>query len=85
MKNIFLSRPTWATPKFKDGLKAFENILTSYEMNPRTLGVSDSPINTPLDEVISIVNQCVGAIILGYPQIEVKDSVLKGKIRLTNI
>ena len=79
MKDIFLSRPNWVGPEFKQGLEAFTNILKSYEMNPRTLGVSDYPVNTPLDEVISIMDQCVGTIILGYPQIEVKDGVLKGE------
>ncbi len=79
MKDIFLSRPNWVGPEFKQGLEAFTNILKSYEMNPRTLGVSDYPVNTPLDEVISIMDQCVGTIILGYPQIEVKEGVLKGE------
>jgi len=65
-------------PEFVQGLEAFTSILKSYEINPRTLGVSDYPTNTPLDEVISIMDQCVGAIILGYPQIEVKEGVLKG-------
>jgi hypothetical protein len=78
MKNIFLSRPTWIGPEFSQGLKAFTSILTSHEITPRTLGVSDYPTNTPLDEVISIMDQCVGAIILGYPQIEVKEGFLKG-------
>jgi hypothetical protein len=79
MKDIFLSRPTWVGPEFEQGLEAFTNILKSYDMNPRTLGVSDYSVNTPLDEVISIMEQCVGTIILGYPQIEVKEGVLKGK------
>jgi hypothetical protein len=79
MKDIFLSRPNWVGPEFKQGLEAFTNILKSYEMNPRTLGVSDYPVNTPLDEVISIMDKCVGIIILGYPQIEVKEGVLKGE------
>lgn len=78
MKNIFLSRPTWVGREFVQGLNAFTSILKSYDLTPRTLGVSDYPSNTPLDEVISIMDQCVGAIILGYPQIEVKDGVLKG-------
>jgi hypothetical protein len=79
MDNIFLSRPNWVAPEFEQGLEAFTNILTSYDINPRTLGISDSPTNTPLDEVISIMDQCVGAIILGYPQIEIKNGFLKGK------
>jgi hypothetical protein len=79
MKDIFLSRPSWVGPEFKDGLEAFTNILKSYGINPRTLGVTDYPVNTPLDEVISIMDQCVGTIILGYPQIEVKEGVLKGE------
>lgn len=78
MKDIFLSRPNWVGPEFEQGLEAFTNIIKSYNMNPRTLGVSEYPTDTPLDEVISIMDQCVGAIILGYPQFEVKEGVLKG-------
>ncbi len=78
MKNIFLSRPNWVGPEFEQGLEAFISILKTYKINPRTLGVSDYPADTPLDEVISILHQCVGAIILGYPQIEVKDGAIKG-------
>ena len=79
MKNIFISRPTWVAPEFEKGLEGFIALITSHDLVPRTLGVSDHPNDSPLDEVISILDECVGAIILGYPQIEIEKGSLKNK------
>ncbi|MEK6741986.1 MAG: hypothetical protein AABZ15_00085 [Nitrospirota bacterium] len=51
--------------------------MRSHELNPRTLGASDYPSKTPLDEVISLMSLCSGAIILGYPQIYIEKGLLK--------
>lgn len=77
MKDIFLSRPTWVAPEFDDGLDLLYSLLGSFDLHPRTLGVSDHPTESPLDEVISIMDQCVGTIVLGYPQIVIEKGVLK--------
>jgi hypothetical protein len=78
MKDIFISRPNWISDEFKQGLAKFTSLLKTYDLNPRTLGVSDYPTDSPLDEVITIMNQCVGVIILGYPQIHIEKGLLKG-------
>jgi hypothetical protein len=78
MKDIFVSRPNWIAPEFKQGLDKFIALIKTYELNPRTLGVSEYPTDSPLDEVIKIINQCVGVIILGYPQLYVEKGSLKG-------
>jgi len=83
MKNVFVSRPTWIPTDFSSGLESFMALLDSYDLKPRTLGVSDYPIDSPLDEVISILNKCVGAIILGYPQIRIEKE--KGQLKNTEI
>ncbi|HEQ3590677.1 TPA: hypothetical protein VGT17_005440 [Vibrio harveyi] len=44
---------------------------------PRTLGSTDYPSKAPLDEVIEIMDECQGAIILGYPQLLVS----KGRVK----
>jgi hypothetical protein len=79
MKNVFISRPTWVAPEFEKGLEGFMALIKSHELLPRTLGVSDHPTDSPLDEVISILDECVGAIILGYPQIEIEKGRLKNE------
>lgn len=75
--NIFVSRPTWVSSEFDAGLEVFLTALTNMGLTPRTLGSSDYPSKAPLDEVIEIMDECEGAIILGYPQI----SISKGKVK----
>ncbi|MBB5395693.1 hypothetical protein [Mucilaginibacter sp. AK015] len=77
MKNIFLSRPNWVSPNFKAGLDNFLSLLKSHELNPRTIGTTDYPNKSPMDAVIDLLNECEGAIILGYPQI----NIVSGKIK----
>ena len=75
--NIFVSRPTWVAPEFEEGLKVFLAILENNNLKPRTLGASDYPSKAPLDEVIEIMDQCSGAVVLGYPQISIESGVVK--------
>jgi len=77
MINIFISRPTWITEEFQEGLNGFLSFLDTHDIKPRTLGSTDYPTESPLDEVISIMDECKGVIVLGYPQIY----VTKGKIK----
>lgn len=79
---VFVSRPTWVAPEFQSGLATFVTHLDNLDLRPRTLGVSDYPSKAPLDEVIDIMRCCQGAIVLGYPQLQVDAGLLKGeKIR----
>jgi hypothetical protein len=75
---IFLSRPTWVPSTFEAGIATFMTQLANLGLDPRTLGVSDYPSKSPLDEVIEILGSCKGAIVLGVPQIEVQIGNLKG-------
>jgi hypothetical protein len=77
MKNIFLSRPNWIHPTYKEGLDNFINLLKSQDLNPRTIGTTDFPSKSPMDEVIDLLYQCEGIIVLGYPQIEMKSGFVK--------
>jgi hypothetical protein len=47
-------------------------------LTPRTLGSSDYPSKAPLDEVIEIMDECEGAIVLGYPQVSISEGKVKG-------
>jgi hypothetical protein len=69
MTNIFLSRPTWVPPEYQEGLNNFLEFLAAQGLNPRTIGTTDKPLKSPMEEVIDLMKICKGAIVLGYPQI----------------
>lgn len=78
MMNIFISRPTWLAVEYRDGLTKFMDFLKGHEIKPRTLGADGEYANkSPLDEIISILDECQGAIILGFPQIKIDKGILK--------
>lgn len=77
---IFVSRPTWVSSEFEEGLDAFLKSLEHMDLTPRTLGSSDYPSKAPLDEVIEVMNECQGAIILGYPQIQILEGTVKNTV-----
>lgn len=79
MKEVFVSRPNWIPEKFEDGLNGFYNLLKANGLNPRTIGQSDYPNKSPLDEVIGLLKKCEGTIVLGIPQIEITNGLIKGK------
>ena len=77
--SVFLSRPTWIQEKYRPGIDSFVNLLESHGLRPRSLGNTDYPNQAPMDEVIRLMNECRGTIILGIPQIEVRTGKLKGE------
>ncbi len=78
MRTVFLSQPTWIPEENSQGLKLFKRGLEHRGLTPRTIGVTDQPSRSPLDEVIALMKESVGAIILGIPQISVESGTLKG-------
>ncbi|MGB8298812.1 MAG: hypothetical protein WCG85_25570 [Polyangia bacterium] len=86
MTDIFLSRPTWVSPEFEPGLANFYKLLAMVQLNPRTLGVgADRPTVSPMDEVIALMNECRGAVILGFPQIIVASGRCKADEIASNL
>src|SRR5687767_6169556 len=77
--NVFVSRPTVVAPEYRDGMEGFLRVLTTMDLNPRTIGTTDYPSRSPLDEVIGLMDQCVGAVILGYPQIRMSSGYIRDK------
>src|SRR5262245_48271709 len=75
---IFVSRPTWLPDEFQQPLSEFLGLLDVLGLVPRTLGVSDYPAKGPLDEVIDLLGECRGMIVLGYPQLLVTTGTVKG-------
>lgn len=78
MIQVFLSRPTWLPAEFQQPLTEFLGLLEVLGLAPRTLGVSDYPAKGPLDEVIDLLGECRGLIVLGYPQLLVTSGTVKG-------
>jgi hypothetical protein len=66
-------------PGFPQGLDGFLRVLATLGFQPRTLGSTDYPSKAPLDEVIDLMNQCRGAIILGYPPLTITAGTVKDK------
>lgn len=88
MKNIFLSRPNWIPADCQEGLNNFLTLLKSHELQPRTIGTTDYPNKSPMDAVIDLLHECEGAIILGYPQInivngQIKNLQIQGTVQLS--
>lgn len=79
MINVFLSRPNWISSEYQEGLDAFIELLKSHQLNPRTIGSTDYPSKSPMDGVIELLEQCHGAIILGFPQIFIRSGKVKNQ------
>ncbi|WP_294959951.1 hypothetical protein [uncultured Fibrobacter sp.] len=78
MTNIFLSRPTYVPQEQQQGIDVFCSLLDMMDFCPRTLGTTDYPNESPLDEIIRILDTCSGMIVLGIPQLFIEKGILKG-------
>jgi len=83
--DVFVSRPTWVASEFESGLSTMLVLLENLGLNARTLGVSDHPSKAPLDEIIDMMATCKGAVVLGYPQLEIQSGILKGEKLSTSL
>jgi len=79
MTNVFVSRPTWVSPDFHDGMEAFLEFIQGHNLKHRTIGSTDFPTKCPLDDVIGLMKECKGAVILGYPQIRIETGFIKSQ------
>lgn len=73
--NIFISRPSTLGDGFEQAYAKFDEFLSAEGLTPRRLGRSDYSRKAPLRAVIDVMDQCVGAIVMGYPQVEVRHEV----------
>lgn len=70
--NIFVSRPTRLGPDFEKPYETFDSFLVAEGFTLKRLGGSNYSKKAPLRAVIDLVEQCCGAVILGYPQLELR-------------
>lgn len=76
--NVFVSRPNYLKDSFKKGLDNFNTRIEDLGLKGRTIGVTDQPTKAPLDEVLNLLDECRGSVVLGYPQIEFSNGSIKG-------
>jgi hypothetical protein len=75
MINIFVSRPTVIETAFESAYSDFEKFLIGNSIRCRRLGGGDYSRKAPLKAVFQIIDECRGAIILGFPQVTMRHEV----------
>lgn len=70
--DVFVSRPTTVSAAQESFCEGLVGVLAAEGLRARTLGVSDYPTTAPLAEVLALMKQCRGAIVLGLRQVHVE-------------
>jgi len=74
---VFVSRPTILNKSQEEILHYLTTRLDKLNLEPRTLGQSDYPIDYPLREVFGIAKRCSGGLILGFTQFTFDNGIAK--------
>lgn len=74
---VFVSCPSTLSKVQEASKKIILRELDKQGLEPRQLGKSDYPTETPLNEVLSIAKHCAGGIILGFEQLKVITGIRK--------
>ena len=74
---VFLSRPSWIAPRFRAGIERFQQRLLELGLDARTLGVSTAADQNPVRDVVRLVDNTYGMVVLGWPQIEAPAARIK--------
>ena len=80
VREVFVSRPTVIGTGFEAAYSGFERYMRRRGLACNRLGAGNYTLDAPLKGVISLMKQCVGAIVLGYPQYEFYASIAKGGV-----
>ena len=70
--SVFLSRPTALNDEQESFCDGLDQVLEDEGLRPRTLGVTDYPASAPLAEVLKLMRDCDGALVLGLRQLHVE-------------
>lgn len=65
---VFVSAPTHLTDQQKATYKSLIDMLDDERFEPRALGRTDYPVESPLREVCALARHCSGGMILGFRQ-----------------
>lgn len=74
---VFVSIPRNLNERQMRVHAAIEGVLEQMRLSPRTVGRSDHPQRSPLDEVCQLARRCSGGLILGFRQASAVSAVLK--------
>jgi hypothetical protein len=74
---VFVSCPTALNAEQNDVRELVCEQLEAYLLEPRAVGRSDYPIDSPLREVAVLAKHCSGAVILGFEQMFAEKVVVK--------
>ena len=66
--SVFVSRPTAVNAEQGSFCDALDDALAAEGLYARTLGVTDYPARAPLAEVLDLMLECSGALVLGLRQ-----------------
>lgn len=73
---VFVSMPNRLSPAQAALYSGVEKSLQQMRLEPRTVGRSDCPRQSPLGEVYQLARRCSGGLILGFRQASANDTVL---------
>ncbi|OPY67946.1 MAG: hypothetical protein A4E63_02154 [Syntrophorhabdus sp. PtaU1.Bin050] len=76
---VFVSRPTVIAARFESQYVAFQTYLLRKGYCLYRLGADNYTMDAPLKGVMRLMRECKAAIVLGYPQFEVKASLSKAE------
>ena len=77
--SVFVSRPTMLNDRQNVFWQALDRMLSEYGLQGRTLGISDiQNSDGGMYDVLDLMRQCNGALILGFSQMHVENAVFKG-------
>lgn len=80
MTKIFISRPTVIAERFESQYVFFQAYLLRKGYIACRLGADNYTMDAPLKGVMSLMKDCRAAIVLGYPQFEVKALLSKADV-----
>ena len=74
---VFVSCPTSLGPEQEQSRRLILRQLDKFGLEPRALGRSDYPVDTPLREVLVLARHCAGGVVLGFSQYAAATAVAK--------
>lgn len=74
---VFGSCPTYLSPEQDAARRLILGEINDAGLEWRSLGRTDFPTRTPLNEVLRLAKHCAGGVILGFSQFETKTGVRK--------
>ena len=77
MIKAFVSRPNWTPPIIESRLTKLYELIGENGFNVNTVGKTHAALQTPFDEMRSLMQQCRCSIVLGLPLIFVEQGRIK--------